>query len=69
MCRPKVRMILNVGASHLENFASLEEVSMAKWEILRDAMPGNICVLNADDPLVMSLPVPVGVKKVGDFNV
>lgn len=32
-------------------------------------MPGNICVLNADDPLVMSLPVPVGVKKVGDFNV
>ncbi|CAA3009402.1 UDP-N-acetylmuramoyl-tripeptide--D-alanyl-D-alanine ligase [Olea europaea subsp. europaea] len=27
-------------------------------------MPGNICVLNADDPLVMSLPVPVGVKKI-----
>lgn len=64
MCRPNVRVILNVGASHLENFASLEEVSMAKGEILRDAMPGDICVLNADDPLVTSLPVPMGVKKV-----
>ncbi|KAL2545722.1 UDP-N-acetylmuramoyl-tripeptide--D-alanyl-D-alanine ligase [Forsythia ovata] len=64
MCRPNVRVILNVGASHLENFASLKEVSMAKGEILRDAMPGDICVLNADDPLVMSLPVPMGVKKV-----
>lgn len=64
MCRPDVRVILNVNAAHLENFANLEEVSMAKGEILREAMPGNVCVLNGDDPLVMSLPVPVGVKKV-----
>ncbi|KAA8541465.1 hypothetical protein F0562_025428 [Nyssa sinensis] len=65
MCRPSVRVILNVGASHLENFSSLEEVSMAKGEILIEAKPGDVCVLNADDPLVMSLPVPVGVKKGG----
>ena len=57
-------MILNVGASHLENFASLEEVSKAKWEILREAKPGDVCALNADDPLAISLLVPVGVKKV-----
>ncbi|KAG5596181.1 hypothetical protein H5410_037413 [Solanum commersonii] len=30
MCRPDVRVILNVNAAHLENFANLEEVSMAK---------------------------------------
>ncbi|XP_059633294.1 uncharacterized protein LOC132276059 [Cornus florida] len=64
MCRPSIRVILNVGASHLENFSSLQEVSMAKGEILAEAKPGDVCVLNADDPLVMSLPVPVGVKKV-----
>lgn len=64
LCRPSIRVILNVGASHLENFGSLEEASMAKEEILREAKAGDICVLNADDPLVMSLPVPLGVKKV-----
>lgn len=63
-CRPSVRVILNVGASHLENFGSLEEVSMAKGEILREAKPGDVCVLNADDPLVMSLPIPAGVQRV-----
>ncbi|WMV38508.1 hypothetical protein MTR67_031893 [Solanum verrucosum] len=35
MCRPDVMVILNVNAAHLENFANLEEVSVAKWEILR----------------------------------
>ncbi|KAL1568746.1 UDP-N-acetylmuramoyl-tripeptide--D-alanyl-D-alanine ligase-like isoform X1 [Salvia divinorum] len=64
VCRPNVRVILNVGASHLGNFSSLVEVSTAKGEILRDARPGDVCVLNADDPLVMSLPLPMGVKKV-----
>ncbi|KAH0678346.1 hypothetical protein KY284_019431 [Solanum tuberosum] len=67
MCRPDVRVILNVNAAHLENFANLEEVSVAKGEILREAMPGDVCVLNGDDPLVMSLPVPVGVKKIPLF--
>ncbi|KAH0692311.1 hypothetical protein KY285_019408 [Solanum tuberosum] len=67
MCRPDVRVILNVNAAHLENFANLEEVSVAKGEILREAIPGDVCVLNGDDPLVMSLPVPVGVKKIPLF--
>lgn len=57
-------MILNVSAAHLENFANLEEVCMAKGETLKDAMSGDVCVLNGDDPLVMSMLVPVGVEKV-----
>ncbi|KAM6545848.1 hypothetical protein CsatB_026584 [Cannabis sativa] len=64
MARPSVRVILNVGNSHLVNFGSLEEIAMAKGEILVEAKPGDVCVLNADDPLVMSLPLPCGVKKV-----
>lgn len=65
-CRPDVRVILNVGAAHLENFSSLVDVAIAKGEILRDARAGDVCVLNADDPLVMSLPLPAGVKKVSE---
>lgn len=64
MARPSVRVVLNVGASHLVNFASLEDLAMAKGEILVEAKPGDVCVMNADDPLVMSLPVPRGVNRV-----
>ncbi|KAJ0037686.1 hypothetical protein Pint_23251 [Pistacia integerrima] len=64
MVRPEIRVVLNVGASHLENLGSLEEVAMAKSEIFREAKLGDICVFNADDPLVSTLPVPHGVRKV-----
>ncbi|KAL5982999.1 hypothetical protein ACLOJK_017079 [Asimina triloba] len=64
MSRPSVRVILNVGQSHMENFESLEEVARAKGELFVDARPGDLCVLNADDPLLVSIPVPPGVKKV-----
>lgn len=64
MARPSIRVVLSVGPSHLANFASLEDVAMAKGEILVEARPGDVCVLNADDPLVMSLPIPSGVKRV-----
>ncbi|XP_038995939.1 UDP-N-acetylmuramoyl-tripeptide--D-alanyl-D-alanine ligase-like [Hibiscus syriacus] len=62
--KPDIRVILNVGASHLGNLGSLEEIAMAKGEILEEAKPRDICVLNADDPLVMSLLVPPGVTRV-----
>jgi len=52
----------------LENFASLEEVAVAKGEILAEVEPGDMCVLNADDPLVLSLPIPYGVKKVSEVS-
>ena len=64
--QPSIRVILNVGCAHLENFSSLEDVAMAKGEILAEAKPGDVCVLNADDPLVMSIPVSRGVRKVNE---
>ncbi|KAK2635816.1 hypothetical protein Ddye_030608 [Dipteronia dyeriana] len=64
MAKPHIRVVLNVGASHLESLTSLEEVAMAKGEIFRDAESGDVCILNGDDPLVTSLPVPYGVRKV-----
>ncbi|KAK3220426.1 hypothetical protein Dsin_014396 [Dipteronia sinensis] len=64
MAKPQIRVVLNVGASHLESLTSLEEVAMAKGEIFRDAKSGDVCILNGDDPLVTSLPLPHGVRKV-----
>lgn len=61
---PSVRVVLNVGPAHMENFRSLEEVARAKGEIVLEARPGDVCVMNADDPLVMNLPIPEGVQKV-----
>nr|CAD1844314.1 unnamed protein product [Ananas comosus var. bracteatus] len=64
MCQPSVRVLLNVRHSHMEHFTSLEDVARAKGELLKEAQPGDICVLNADDPLIMNVPVPAGVQKV-----
>lgn len=64
IARPGIRVVLNVGASHLESFGSLEDVAIAKGEIFQEAEPGDVCVLNADDPLVANLSVPPGVRKV-----
>ncbi|PKA45871.1 hypothetical protein AXF42_Ash016897 [Apostasia shenzhenica] len=64
MSRPFVRVILNVGHSHLENLHDLEGVAKAKGELLREMDSGDLCVLNADDPFVMSIPIPLGARKV-----
>jgi UDP-N-acetylmuramoyl-tripeptide--D-alanyl-D-alanine ligase len=37
-------------------------VAAAKGELFATAQAGDVCVVNADDPLVMGLPVPSGVR-------
>ncbi|PPD83387.1 hypothetical protein GOBAR_DD19676 [Gossypium barbadense] len=62
--RPDIRVILKVATAHLENLVSLEGVAMAKGEMFQEAKPGDICVANADDPFVNSIPVPQGARRV-----
>ncbi|KAK5776436.1 uncharacterized protein LOC108476520 [Gossypium arboreum] len=62
--RPDIRVILKVATAHLENLVSLEGVAMAKGEMFQEAKPGDICVANADDPFVKSIPVPQGARRV-----
>ncbi len=51
---PRVGVITNVAEAHLQTMGSVEEVALAKGEIL-DAVPADgVAVLNADDPRVMS---------------
>ena len=61
IARPTVRLITNVGAAHLEGVGSLEGVARAKGELFAGARPGDVCVVNADDPWVRQIPVPEGV--------
>lgn len=64
IAQPTVRVVLNVGPAHMENFGSLQDVARSKGEMFAGAKEGDLCVINADDPLVMSLSLPKGAKRV-----
>ncbi|MGP4003151.1 UDP-N-acetylmuramoyl-tripeptide--D-alanyl-D-alanine ligase [Streptomyces sp. 8N706] len=55
---PRIGAVLNVGAAHIGEFGSREQIALAKGE-LAEALPaaaeGGVAVLNADDPLVRAM--------------
>lgn len=64
IARPNVAVITNAGAGHLEGLGSVTAVAKAKAEIFEGLMPEGVAVLNADDPELMALPLPAGVRRV-----
>ena len=52
---PDVAVITNVSPVHLQFFKGLDDIALAKKEILDGAGPGATAVLNGDDPLVMKI--------------
>ncbi len=63
IAHPRIGVITNVGPVHLEYLKTLEEVALAKGELLEALDSGCHAVLNADDPRLASLagscPAPV----------
>lgn len=55
ICEPDVGVITNVGPAHLEGLGSIENVVLAKGELLHTIRPGGTAILNADDPRVAAL--------------
>jgi len=55
IARPEVGVVTNVGPSHLERLGSLEAIAAAKAELPESLPPQGYAVLNADDPLVMTM--------------
>ena len=63
IARPTVRLVTNVGPAHLEGCGgTLGGVAAAKGELFAGARPGDVCIVNADDPRVAALPVPAGAR-------
>jgi len=61
---PDVRLITNIGAAHLEELGGLPGVAQEKGAMYRSASPGDVCVVNADDPFLADMPLPNGVRVV-----
>jgi UDP-N-acetylmuramoyl-tripeptide--D-alanyl-D-alanine ligase len=53
IAKPDVGVVTRVAPAHLEFFASVEEIALAKRELIEGLNgPDSVAVLNADDPLV-----------------
>jgi UDP-N-acetylmuramoyl-tripeptide--D-alanyl-D-alanine ligase len=53
IAEPEVRVWTNVGDAHLGYFESAGAIAAAKAEILENAAPSHLLVVNADDPRIM----------------
>lgn len=48
LVQPDVAVITNIGAAHLGNFSSLDDIAMAKSEIFDGIVPGGHALINRD---------------------
>jgi UDP-N-acetylmuramoylalanine--D-glutamate ligase len=56
--RPRVGLLLNVSADHLDRHAGMTEYLALKARLFANQEPSDWAVLNADDPAVSGLSVP-----------
>jgi UDP-N-acetylmuramoyl-tripeptide--D-alanyl-D-alanine ligase len=63
---PDVSTVLNVGSAHVGEFGSVDNIAVAKGEIVEALGPDGVAVLNADDERVaaMASRVPPGARVV-----
>lgn len=50
LVQPDVAIITNVGAAHLGNFSSIDDIAVAKSEIFEGVVPGGHVLINRDSP-------------------
>jgi UDP-N-acetylmuramoyl-tripeptide--D-alanyl-D-alanine ligase len=55
ICRPEIGVITIIGESHMDFFDSREALAAAKGELLDSLPAGGVAIVNADDPLAVSL--------------
>ncbi|MGQ9617386.1 MAG: UDP-N-acetylmuramoyl-tripeptide--D-alanyl-D-alanine ligase [Candidatus Aminicenantia bacterium] len=61
---PDIAVLTNVNPVHLQFFSSVEEIALAKKEILEGTRDGGIAVLNGDDQLVRKVSLDFKGEKV-----
>jgi UDP-N-acetylmuramoyl-tripeptide--D-alanyl-D-alanine ligase len=61
--RPNVRLVVNVGPSHLLELGGLDGVQREKGAMFETARSGDVCCVNLDDPRVAAMPIPAGATR------
>ncbi len=51
--RPRCSVLLNITEDHLDRYSSYEDYIEAKLRIFKNQEPGDLAILNWDDPIVM----------------
>ncbi len=55
IARPDVSLVLNVGTAHVGEFGSVDNIAVAKSELVSALDSDGVAVLNADDPRVAAM--------------
>jgi UDP-N-acetylmuramoyl-tripeptide--D-alanyl-D-alanine ligase len=55
LTHPSIGMVIEVGPQHLERFGTLENVAVAKYEIIKALPPDGVGVFNWDNPYVRAM--------------
>ena len=64
MLRPDVTVVTSVGTEHHRSLGTLDRTREEKGRMVGGLRPGGTAVLNRDDPQVMAMAVPAGVRVV-----
>jgi len=56
IAQPRIGIVLNALAAHLQSMGTVEAVAATKGELLLRISDGGLAVVNADDPRIASLP-------------
>ncbi len=52
---PEISMVVEVGPQHLERFGSLENIAIAKYEIIKALPPHGLGIFNVDNPYIRDM--------------
>jgi UDP-N-acetylmuramoyl-tripeptide--D-alanyl-D-alanine ligase len=55
IAHPQIGVVTAIGESHMDFFETREQLAAAKGELIAGLPPDGVAVLNADDPLALSL--------------
>jgi len=55
LTHPRISVVVEVGPQHLERFGTLENIAIAKYEIIKALPPDGVGIFNWDNPYVREM--------------